>query len=321
MRFFGRHTVEKKEIVYRIGGVDSGEGVPAAELASLIYEFSDLIEASLRAIGADGKLEVNVRPFRNGSFITEFVLDYGQQAVSLLNGDEAQALSVILTALGFMGIGGKALPDAVRAVKGRITRHRDNGDGTFSYGDVTVDGRTHEIIQSEKVASKYRKIAIGPIERISSSAEVSVQTGADYRRRIAPSSLFTEDDVEAFSDYEDIAANGEEEYDEENVSVNHGIMLSPISGSYDADDHGYKFRAGDIICRNVSIDDEEFRRRMENGEIRFFSKDVLIADLEITQMYPKKNPGRSKTSYRILKVRDYRKYEEPEQIGIDMQEL
>lgn len=312
--------MERCEIVYRMSSDFGIDGIDVHEVADVMYAFAETVDAALKESGEDGVLKVNVRPFKQGSFITEFVLEYSQQAVSLFSGDPANALANILGILGFCGGGALTIPKVVKKVRGRIDRCRDNGDGSFTYGDgadsILVDEKTHRIIQSPKVAKPYKTVTIGPIVKIDRSMNISIQGRGDLDRGDGfLGSRFDAADVDDIESYAKVAVEGIPEDQEEIVSDSHNVVLIPQAGPYDGGENGYTFKRGDHTIRKVQMHDLGFRLKLESGEVRLMNRDLLIVDMQDIQTVSKR--GRVSTSFRITKVIRYEPYSPPAQMTID----
>lgn len=312
--------MERQEIIYQLDGVDPSEGLDVHRLVPYLTSFDDLVHEAVREAGYEGELRVRVRPFREGSFITEFLIEGG--AVDLLSGKEATAIANALGILGFCGVSAASLPRIVRAVRGHVERFRQSGDGAYEYGSgqetVIVDETAHRIIQSPKVASLYREVAVGPIGDFGGGVrEVRAYTrdrgaaddGASH------GSVFTRSDRESFAQYEKSAEISDESACEETTTAAHGIWLRPVSGSYGGARRGYTFCFGQgdetQVYKGVAIDDECFREKLESGSIRFTAGDFLRVDLEITQRVTRS--GKISASYRIPEVIEYKPLREPRQ--------
>lgn len=319
-----RFVMERREVVYRLGGVDPDEGVDVYKLVPFLTRFDELVKEAVRESGYEGELHVRIRPFREGSFITEFLVEGG--LVNLLTGPEVTAVANALGILGFCGVGAASLPKAVKAVRGRIGRFKSNGDGTYTYGEgterVTVDERTHRVIQSPKVADLYSNVAVGPIAEFKGSVQQVVIYTRDPESDddgMSSGSEFTGADARDYAAYSKCARLADELDFEESTSVTHGIWLRPVSGSYGGAERGYTFCYGqgdEAKCyKSVAMADEAFRERLESGTVRFTAGDLLKVDLEITQRVTKS--GVMRATYRITKVVEYRPLKAPRQATFD----
>lgn len=313
-------NLERYEVIYRVSSDNAFEGIEVRELANVMYAFAETVQAALDETGNDGKkLEVHVKPFRQGSFIAEFVLTYGSPIANLFSGDEADTLSNVLTFLGFFGVSAATLPKIVRKVRGRIDQHQDNGDGTFTYGSgddsVTVDGFAHRMIQSKNVAKTYKTVAVGPIVNIGGDVNITIQGASDFAAGDKSSgSHFTPADKSDIDAYAHIAIEGIPEEIEDIISTAHNVALVPCSGPYDGGENGYTFKCGDITYRKVQIHDLDFRLKLERGDVRLMTKDLLIANMNTVQSIGRS--GKMSTLHTITEVVDYKPYVAEQQMTI-----
>lgn len=310
--------MERCEIVYHVDSDKGIDGIEVREMASIMYSFSELVQATLNANDVQGDLEVKVRPFKEGSFVAEFVLTLGNQVVTLLSSDEANALVNALGILGFVGIpSAVTLPKVIRKVKGHINEYEDNRDGTYSYGGMIVPRAVHNVVQSSAVAKPFRKTTIGPIVNMGSgSVTVTIQDALGYKEGSAAADQFTDADVADFDMYEHVAVEGVPEEREELVSSSHDVVLNPMSGPYDGAEKGYTFKHAGEKWSRVQMHDPDFRLKLKSGKVRFHDNDVLIVDMETVQSYDKSGNLRV-SEQRIMKVKRYISYDPPEQLSID----
>ncbi|HRO65822.1 MAG TPA: hypothetical protein PKU78_06370, partial [Candidatus Dojkabacteria bacterium] len=94
---------KKIEYVYRLDGVDPDNGVDIFEIAPILMSFGELIKISAEILGYDKKINVKVKPFREGSWITDFVFQPDSPVSSLLNylkDSDGQDLMLLFSFLG-----------------------------------------------------------------------------------------------------------------------------------------------------------------------------------------------------------------------------
>lgn len=315
--------MEQYEIVYRLSSDSGFTGtVEVHELANAMVAFADTVQSALDACGAEGKLSVDAKPFKQGSFIMEFILTYGNPIVDLFNSREANALSNVLGILGFIGAPAAvaSLPKVVRKVHGKINEHRKTDRGTYVYGEgddaIEVDEKAHRVIQSPIVAKKYKVAALSPMKTIDVSINVQIQEKEDFEKgRTDTGEVFSSGDLADMEMYEHVAVEGVPEETEDITSVIESMVLSPVNGSYRGSDHGYTFKSGEQTMRGVKIHDLAFLQKLESGEVRFMGEDVLIVDMECIQSLAKS--GKITKHYTITKVKKYIKHEPPHQTTID----
>lgn len=313
--------MERQELIYKLEGVDYEEGISVYDLMPFLLSFGDLVRETVKELGYGDEVSVKVKPFKQGSFITEFVLSCSDSLFSLLSSEEAGALATALTVLGFKGVpeAVKNVPEVVRKIKGRISNYEKCEDGTFDYqapdGEVVnVDAATHKVIQSKKVAENLRKISVGPfaLEDKSVTRVVISQTNEKDTETVS----FSKEDIQSFNRYKDEASGVVSDDIDSNEVVQHGIWLNPLSGSYSGKDRGYSFKQSEsVVYKNVKIEDAELIAKLENSTIRFFEKDLLQVDLKIRQSVSKS--GNITEHYSITKLLKYIPYKPPIQTSIE----
>lgn len=311
---FGRFVVERREVVYRLGGVDPDEGVDVYDLVKYLNKFDDLVRLTVREAGYDGELKIRVRPFKEGSFITEFIVESG--IVDLLTSQNVDAVLNAIEILGFCYGGAKGIPWIVRKVRGAIDRFVDNGDGSYTYGKgdnaVTVDEATHRAVQNPTIAELYRDVAVGPVAEFNGTVQqvnIYMRNPKEEDDGLAEGSSFSRDDASDLNAYARTASSADELEVSETSYINRGIWLRPLAGSYGGAEKGYTFQFGsgsDVrTYKSVRIEDKSFLDDLADGTVRFNAGDLIQVDLEVTERRTRsgkmKNP-----QYRILSVADYR---------------
>ena len=309
--------MERCEIVYRMSADASIDDVAVHEVADVMYAFAEAVDEAMKLSGEQGQLKVNVRPFKQGSFITEFVVTYAHQGITLFSSQEANALANMLSFLGFMGIS-VSIPAIVRKVQGRIDKCTRNDDGTYSYGEedpVRVSEAEHKVIQSPKVAKALKTVYIGPLLNIDKSINVTVQSKQEFEAKSTAGTVADQSDVYGMEGYEHIAAEGIPEEHEDIMSTMHNIPVHPCSGPYDGGENGYSFSYMNEKWPRVQMHDFDFRKKMESGEVRLMRRDLLIVDLEVVQTITKS--GKESSRRAITKVHEYRAYKPSKQMTIE----
>lgn len=311
--------MERYEVVYHIDSDDGVDGVDVRDFAGTMCAFADLVQGTLDANDAKGKLEVKVKPFEKGSFVAEFVLSWGNFVVDLFSSPGGSALANALSILGFVGGASATLPKVIRKVKGRIGDYADNGDGTFTYGGadgVRVPSDVHRVVQSPEVARAFKRVSTGPIVNIGGSVTVTIQSGEDFRRGVrGTGDHFTDADLGDIEMYEHVAVDGVPEEREDITSTARNVVLSPVSGPYDGAENGYTFKCGDRTFRRVQMLDPEFLAKLESGDVRLMNRDVLIVDMETVQSITSAGHVREQRS--ITSVAEYRPFVKTPQLSIE----
>lgn len=79
--------------VYRFVDVDTEEGLDARDLSIFLNQFDGLIKEVAKESGTLEDTTIKVRPFREGSFITEFVIHCVSGLIDALNSEVVSAIT------------------------------------------------------------------------------------------------------------------------------------------------------------------------------------------------------------------------------------
>lgn len=311
---FGK-KVEHESIVYRFGG-EFQDGIPIEDLLPYLTSFGILVQKASKTLGYTEPVQVRVKPFEEGSFITEFIICYGSQIINIFSSQEANALGNIIAALGFFGGGAIGL---VKGVRGKINNFKKVDNDTYEYKNpetdesICVNEQVHVLVQSPDIAKSLVKVSVGPLQSNQNIKEVSFQSLDSYREgKEAPAQLNNQN-IPDFITYEDTVVNEIQEEADSNQHVIQNLCLHPLSGSYGGKEKGYSFcTSNQVTYKNVKILDETFLQYLENGQVRFNSKDLIFVDLIIEQVVNKRTNDLSER-YSISRVIDYQayKYDQP----------
>ena len=63
------------EVIYQLDDVNVEEGVDVFEIAPILMHFGELIRSANSILGYEQKNDVRIKPFKEGSWITQFVLE------------------------------------------------------------------------------------------------------------------------------------------------------------------------------------------------------------------------------------------------------
>lgn len=321
-----KKDLERREVVYRLSGVNPDEGIDVYEIVPLLTKFRDLVTETAMQMGCKDEISIKVRPFKEGSFITEFVLQGQRTLTDLFASEEAAALANALALLGFLGVNNIAsIPTIVSLVKGRMSDYKRNEDGSYTYGHgadaVTVNEEEHNALQSPKIADLYGDVAVSPLVKFDGAVQ---QVNIYVRDESAPDdglsegATFNEGNARDFAEYSRSTALLDKLESNEDVSVTHGLVLTPVSGPYDGAENGYTFSDGDggHKYKKVAIEDEGFRAKLEASAVRLAKGDALKVDMKTTQTRTKS--GKLTTRYAILKVIEYDPRRVPKQTSLNL---
>lgn len=308
---------DQVQVIYKLDGINAEDGVDIFEIAPVLMRFGELIKSSSEVLGFKQKVDVKIKPFREGSWITDFIFQNQHLIGDLFNAlksPDGQSLLIVLQLLGLSAKDGVyGLKQIVEFTKGKVSNFKkDNDQRTVTYESPTgekmsVSLAEHKLVQSPVVQNNYYHCTIAPLDKFPTATAVVFKTSNDDK-----GVSFTDLDRSAFEEYAK-----EELLDdvEENVSNLNGIFLKPKRGSYSGEEKAYSFVMGENnVLWPVTIDDEDFLRKLGNGDWRLYSEDVLKVDLEIRQKKDERN--KVMTTYAIKKVLEYTKFEKPKQLDM-----
>jgi hypothetical protein len=278
-------------------------------------QFGELIKSANDVLGYDQKIDVRVRPFREGSWITDFVLHQSTVRTLLthLKSTNGQDLMLLLAFLGLnMKEGVTGVATIIRNTKGVVNNFRKNDNETVTYeapdgSTFTVNLAEHRLVQSPLIQVNYYNSLISPLDKFPAATSVDIQVGDDEPQK------FTDSDKESFETY--AKAELLEDVDD-NVTTLNGVYLKPKRGSYSGEEKQYSFIMGDSnVLWPVTMEDQVFLEKLTNGEIRPYSEDVLKVNLEVRQK--KDSMNKIMSQYAITEVLEYIQYEKPRQIRLE----
>lgn len=119
----------------------SVDGIAVHQVADVMYAFAEAVDEAMKLSGGEGELKVNVKPFKQGSFITEFVVTYAPTLTTIFSSSEANALANVLDYLGFMGLG-ISVPIIIKKTRGRIDKCVKNDTAPIPTGTARMPSRS-----------------------------------------------------------------------------------------------------------------------------------------------------------------------------------
>jgi len=309
---------QKTEIIYKLDNIDADDGVDIFEIAPILMSFGELIKSSSDTLGFEQKIDVKVKPFRQGSWITEFIIHQEtiRNLFNLAKDPNAQAVGLILALLGLSvkdGING--VVGVVRFTKGKVNNFKKKDDETVTYineagEELEVTMPEHRLVQSPLVQINFYNGVVAPLEKFPTAGSVTINVEAD-------NSVVTLDENDK-KDFEEYARTELLEEVEENVTSLNNIFIKPKRGSYSGEEKAYSFFFGESILYPTTIEDEDFLEMLKSGTIRLFHEDVLKVNLEIIQK--KDVTNKLINHYSIKKLLEYIEFQKPRQMRIDGKE-
>ncbi len=306
----------KVEIIYKLDGVNAEDGVDVFEIAPVLMNFGELVRSANSTLGYEQKIDVRVKPFEKGSWVTQFIFDQStvKSLLTYLGSDEGKNLMTVLGLLGISNVKSivTGVSGIVRWTKGKVNNFTKNEErNTVTYispsGEkLEVTMAEHRLVQSPLIQNNYYNCIVAPFDKFPTTTGITFETkeGLDGIKK------FTEDDKTYFEEYARTTLLDEAE---ENLSMLNGVFLKPKRGSYSGEEKAYSFIMGDnTILWPVTIDDKSFLEQLTKGEIRLYHEDVLKVDLEIKQK--KDSTNRMLSTYVVKRVVEYIQFKRPQQL-------
>lgn len=276
--------IKQVNFIYRLEGDNISEGFDVFELAPILLSVGELIKESNKILNPLGRdIAVNVKPFKEGSFIIDILLfaqNNYQEILNLVNCNDVKEIKELLEWIGIIGSGTggliwlinklKGRPRTVEQLKPNEVRYTAEDGGTF-----TVDTRVHQLFSNCNI-QKFVYNAYGkPLENEKvSNIECYIQGDKEKTNTV-----FKKEESRNFKNYSEAELPSLSV--EEEVETSMEIFVSPKRGSFDADPRQWSFRVGgkgeQII--KATIKDEKFLEEYRENRIRLHFTDVLKVKL------------------------------------------
>lgn len=306
--------MNKAQLIYSLDGINADDGVDLFEIAPVLMHFGELIRSANDVLGLEQEIDVNIKPFAEGSWITEFIL-YGTAIEGLLHyfsTPEGRDLKLILELLGFGTPAILGVVGIIRRTKGRVNDFEINGEKvTYSSekGDqIHTNINVHKLVQSSSIQYNFYNGIIQPLDKFPNAEAVTVKMNENDGQE----QKFTDVDKPFFKEYYDSSLDGD--IIEETSTPMNDVYLNPKRGSYSGTERSYSFHAGETVLWPVTIEDEAFLRKLRSGEIRLYAEDLLRVNMELRQR--KDSAQKVISSYAITEVIEYNQHKEPEQFEL-----
>jgi hypothetical protein len=268
------------------------------ELAPALLAMADLLKAANAELhGTTAEVRIAVRAsFKEGSFGIDMVFFQNilTQLTELFSGKEASAAAnaiEILMQVGLVGVGGtKGLIGILQWIKGRKVERIEqrNNHAVIHTADESLEVSlvAMRLLKNLRVRRELRNV-LRPLETEgvdSFCTSFGTEIGA----------IVTKNDLPYFSP----PADNEDPLSD---SISSGLLLKVESAMF-KDGNKWRFTDGSRSFL-ASLEDDEFRSRIESGEERFGKADVLLVDLRQIQYAI---DGELKSEYRIIRVIEHR---------------
>jgi hypothetical protein len=298
---------EQVSFVYKLGGGPSEIDVFA--LAPTLLALGKLIQESNQTLYPEGhQVAVNVKPFKEGSFVVDVVLFHSEAfyPIFAIGKDiPPQQILELLSFIGFIkgtGVVAKtanSVLDVIKKLKAKPAKIEQlkGGDYRYTAGDksITVNAPVHKLVQNNEVTINVYNSFAKPLEETGFEAVESYLEGSEQQTR----STVTKDDISALRAFAS-STRGEERL-QENLQEN--VLLNPKRGAFEGDGSSWSFHRGsDVIT--ATIRDQSFLKKIEMGEIRPNHADLMRVTIKETQKIVGTQIKSAK--YEILEVAEYK---------------
>ncbi len=308
---------KKARIAYNGPALESG-AMDVRDLAPALIAFADLVDNANRVIGGKNKIRVylNGDSINKGSFDITYLLDGGllQQAKLFVGLAEENGLAELMTILGW----GETVTKCSAAIYGIFTlvkkvrgrklsgiRHLEDETAEIRLSDgekVTTSENTLKVFLDVNCRINLEKV-IEPVKQ--DGIDSFELRDPDHANDKQPLEIITKNETSDF-----VAPPAADTADEEPKQTEEQELLVKISlvsfeqGKWKLTDGNNSFWA--------RIEDEEFCKKVESGDLSFTSGDMLRVRYYTSQEI---RAGNLRTDYIVSKVLELKK--RPEQIKLD----
>lgn len=298
-------------LVYKLEGRVTE--IDVFKLAPTLLALGELIQDSNRVLFPNGRdVGVNVRPFREGSFIVDVSLfspSNLQHLLEFLKPHSLEQLQSLLECIGLVGTGiGTTTIGAVRVIKllrGKPKGVEEIAPGEFRYtaqddNSVTVSGPVHNLLSNSKIVQNIFNIYGPPMLDAPEVDDVRTYIEGQEDR----AEVVKREELPVIADFvapsRTVRNNGERIKE----TLLRGVYLNPKRGAFGDDPKDWSFYRGDDVIV-ATIKDRDFLAKTASGEYRLNQSDLLTVDLLEKQKV--KGTVVQKPVYEIIKVTDYRR--------------
>jgi len=279
----------------------------------ILLSLGELIQQSNRELFPAGpEIGVNVKPFREGSFVVDlsiFQSSNFQQLMQFLTPHSLEQLQSLLECIGLVATGTGAITiGAVKALKllgGKPKAVEAIGTGqvrltTVDDRTITIDRSTNLLLQNSSIVSNLYKVFNDPLEAQPNVTDVKTFLKEDEKSAV----IVDRTDLPGFREYAHPSATLETTGETATETTHSGVFLNPKRGAFGDDPKDWSFYRGDEVI-TATIRDKDLLQKCANGEYRLNQADLLVVDLLERQRV--KGTVVQKPIYEILKVTKYEK--------------
>lgn len=276
------------DLIYRLDGerekIENGFSV--FEIAPILLSVGELIKESNKTLYPLGRdIAVNVKPFREGSFIIDIVIfaqNNFQEIIDYVDRNDVQQIKELLEWIGIIVVGATAtkcsLYKLIKFLHGKPKTVEKINPNEIRYtgedgNSITVNKQVHQLFQNCNIQNVFYNGFGKPLEQ---SGVTKIETYLkDSNQSDIGAVEFSKNEAKFLKNYSDAEVPSLDF--EETVESKMEVFLSPKRGSFDADPRQWSFRMGgaDNQIITATIKDEKFLEECKVGKIKPHHTDVL----------------------------------------------
>ena len=297
-------------LIYKLSGTEEKieTGLSVFDIAPILLSVGELIRKSNQILYPEGReIAVNVKPFRQGSFIIDIVIfahNKFRDLISFVNQEEVEQVKTLLEWIGIICGTSASLCGLIRFLKGKPKTIEQLTPNEIRYtgednASITVPREVHQLFQNCNIQTIAYHALGKPLEQ-EGIVKVETYLENENNERV----VFGLEEAQYLQNYS-LAEIPSIDLEETVVSPMK-VYLIPKRGSFDGDPRQWSFRMGETVI-TATIKDESFLKKCKEGDIRPNHTDILYVDL-IQKI--KKINGRFNTGsivFEVEKVLDYQK--------------
>jgi hypothetical protein len=281
------------------------------QLAPTLLALGELIQESNRALNPNGKdIGVNVKPFRDGSFIVDLTLfpdSQLRQLLDFLRPHSLEQLKALLESIGLIsGAATATVVGAIKAIKflgGRPKAIEEIKPGEFRLTTVddrsiTVDASTHNLLSNATITTNIYKIYVDPLEAQPNIVDIKTYLKEDQGTAVT----VDRSEIPSLREYANPALTPADVAETVKDKTHPEVFLNPKRGAFGDDGKDWSFRRGDEVI-TATLKDRDFLSKIDKGEVRLNHSDLLTVTLLEKQRV--KGTIVQRPTYEILKVTSY----------------
>jgi hypothetical protein len=296
----------KINLIYKLGG--DVEGIDVFKLSPILLSVGELLKESNKLANPLGKdIGIQIKPFRQGSFIIDIVLfaqNNLQQIIQFISRDDVRQIKELLEWLGLISGGTMGVIQLVQKLKGKPNKVERISPNEIKYiskdgSEFIVNEKVHKLYNDPTIRRSFRSSFYEPFQEEGiSEIKCFIHENDTEQSEI----VVTEEEAilfEEFSLREDLLPEETLPKVREEEKVIELLILKAVFE---------KGRKWDFIWNGIKIsgfiEDEKFYKKLSDRNIGIYQGDQIKARVRIFQELNDANLYENK-AYKIIEVLDY----------------